>query len=172
MDVKVFDDGGVQTVHVALSQRNVEQLHRAPHGAKINRLCDDGLLVVAVEDDDRHYDGREPGPGLLPFKILRNPTSLVLLEVMEERRRQDERFPDQHLPNGTADLGDANAEIQAKARVRANESLGILTWRDILDEEVAEAFAEREPSRLREELIQVAAVAVRWVEDIDHGRQA
>lgn len=96
-------------------------------------------------------------------------TKQVLLEVLEERARQDQRFPDQHLPNGTAELGDANDEIHAKARVRANDSLGILTWRDILAEEVAEAFAEAEPTRLREELIQVAAVAVRWVEDIDNG---
>lgn len=94
-------------------------------------------------------------------------TKNVLLEVLEERARQDERFPDQHLPNGTADLGDASREIEAKGRCRANASLGILTWRDILAEEVAEAFAEAEPFRLREELIQVAAVAVRWVEDLD-----
>lgn len=41
------------------------------------------------------------------------------------------------------------------------------TWRHILQEEVAEAFAELDPAPLREELIQVAAVAVAWIEAID-----
>lgn len=44
---------------------------------------------------------------------------------------------------------------------------GIVTFRDILACEVAEAFAEEDPARLRAELIQVAAVAVQWVEAID-----
>ena len=34
-------------------------------------------------------------------------------------------------------------------------------------EEVAEAFEEHDPARLRSELVQVAAVAVAWVEKID-----
>jgi hypothetical protein len=42
-----------------------------------------------------------------------------------------------------------------------------LTWRDILLEEVYEAFAETDSDRLREELIQVAAVALSWVDAID-----
>ena len=37
----------------------------------------------------------------------------------------------------------------------------------LVREEVAEAFAESDPARLREELIQVAALAVSWVEKID-----
>lgn len=41
------------------------------------------------------------------------------------------------------------------------------TWMELLREEVSEAFCEDDPVRLREELVQVAAVAVSWVEDID-----
>lgn len=41
------------------------------------------------------------------------------------------------------------------------------TWRDILAEEFNEALAESDPDRLRAELVQVAAVAVNWVEAID-----
>lgn len=40
-------------------------------------------------------------------------------------------------------------------------------WRHILDEEVAEALAETDPERLRAELVQVAAVAVQWIEALD-----
>jgi malonyl CoA-acyl carrier protein transacylase len=42
-----------------------------------------------------------------------------------------------------------------------------VTWEHILTEEHYEAMAEEDPTRLREELIQVAAVAVAWVEAID-----
>lgn len=44
-------------------------------------------------------------------------------------------------------------------------------WRTILAEEVYEAFAETDPARLRHELVQVAAVAAAWVEDIDSRSQ-
>jgi hypothetical protein len=44
---------------------------------------------------------------------------------------------------------------------------GYLDWLHILREEVAEAFAESDPAKLRAELVQVAAVAVNWVEAID-----
>lgn len=44
---------------------------------------------------------------------------------------------------------------------------GGLTWRHILAEEMFEALAESDPAKLRAELVQVAAVAVQWVEAID-----
>ena len=37
----------------------------------------------------------------------------------------------------------------------------------LLREEIAEVFVESDADRLREELIQVAALAVSWVEKID-----
>jgi hypothetical protein len=37
----------------------------------------------------------------------------------------------------------------------------------VLDEEVWEAFAESDPAKLRAELVQVAAVAFRWIEALD-----
>ncbi|HYF53037.1 MAG TPA: hypothetical protein VEA41_02135 [Salinarimonas sp.] len=42
-----------------------------------------------------------------------------------------------------------------------------MTYSQILAEEVAEALAESDPMLLRAELVQVAAVAVQWVEAID-----
>ena len=47
------------------------------------------------------------------------------------------------------------------------EATGKPTWVHLLREELAEAFAETDPIRLREELIQVAALAVSWAEKID-----
>ena len=37
---------------------------------------------------------------------------------------------------------------------------------------VGEAFAESDPDKLRTELIQVAAVAVAWIESIDRNSEA
>ena len=44
---------------------------------------------------------------------------------------------------------------------------GFGTWADILLEEVAEALAEDVPSKVRAELVQVAAVAVKFIDAID-----
>lgn len=41
------------------------------------------------------------------------------------------------------------------------------TWLDLVREEVAEAFKESDPERLAEELLQVAALCVSWVETLE-----
>lgn len=41
------------------------------------------------------------------------------------------------------------------------------TWMHLVREEVAEAFKESDTDRLREELIQVAALCVSWIETLD-----
>lgn len=99
---------------------------------------------------------------------ITNPTKSVLRSVWEEREAQDIKWGEQNHPNGTgAHLRDQAHD--ARERCEAAFRRGEGTFRHILDEEVAEAFAESNPYRLREELIQVAAVAVAWVEKIDRG---
>ena len=100
-------------------------------------------------------------------------TGEVLDDVHDERRRQDRKWGEQNHPDGTK--SDPVSEAHADCiRHRADEAAraGTLTWRHILDEEVAEAFAEDDPARLREELVQVAAVAVGWIEAIDRRENA
>lgn len=46
-------------------------------------------------------------------------------------------------------------------------SIAVPHWSLILLEEVYEALAESDPAKLRAELIQVAAVAASWIENID-----
>lgn len=105
--------------------------------------------------------------------IVDGPTEAVLDEVRIERENQDAKWgADSDHPDGTARAGDlAMLGAAVKATVdaaHANRVVpGTLTWRHILDEEVREAFCERDPTGLRTELIQVAAVAVAWVEAID-----
>lgn len=94
----------------------------------------------------------------------------VLDEVYLERKRQHERWGEQNHPDGTAGRTTYLAAHRAKKRCTEAFEAGRGTWRHILAEEVAEAFAERDPEKLRNELVQVAAVATQWVEAIDRRR--
>lgn len=105
----------------------------------------------------------------------------VLDEVAAERERQDELWGEQHHPNGTGPLlalewfpntfvvGPAAADIEgwAKRRYEAERRQNTGTYEHILTEEWAEVIASDDPAKLRVELIQLAAVAVAWVEKID-----
>lgn len=92
----------------------------------------------------------------------------VLHEVHLERIRQDQKFGmDRTMPNGTGGPGLGHVRAAAQRACFVAFDLGNGTWRHILQEEVAEAFAESDPARLREELVQIAAVAVAWIEGID-----
>lgn len=91
----------------------------------------------------------------------------VVAEVVGERRRQVGLWGEQHHKDGTGAKFGYEAE-RAKARYKEEkQKFGDPTWKAILHEEVCEAFAEADYARLRKELIQVAAVALAWVEDID-----
>lgn len=104
----------------------------------------------------------------------------ILEEVAVERARQDDKWGEQNHPNGTGSdrtvlhsLGafqqDVNLDLAelAKQRVDLLARSGACTYEAILTEEWAEAIACDNPAELRAELIQVAAVAVAWVEAID-----
>jgi hypothetical protein len=110
----------------------------------------------------------------------------VVLELAEERTRQTAKHGDQsHLPDGTGAAlwlsmdddyirrhGIRRDNLAAWAKSRTDEASqvhgdGSITFEHILTEEWAEAIAESDPVALRAELVQVAAVAVQWVEAID-----
>lgn len=100
---------------------------------------------------------------------MTNPsaTDRVLSEVLAERARQDAKWGEQNHPDGTGHYPETiNADVARMARQGAAEG-GYLDWLHILREETAEAFAESAPAKLRTELVQVAAVAVAWIEAID-----
>lgn len=93
--------------------------------------------------------------------------SSVERELRDEREAQDAKWGEQNHPDGTG-LHYLKAEAD-KARHICDYAFEHQrgTWRHILAEEVAEAFAEKDPDKLRAELIQVAAVAQQWVAAID-----
>ena len=98
----------------------------------------------------------------------------VLGDVAAERRRQDDKWGEQNHPDGTGADKRPEGSLYFKfladyfrAECDAAAADGTITWRHILLEEFFEAMAEDDPLKLREELVQTAAVAVRWCEAID-----
>jgi hypothetical protein len=95
------------------------------------------------------------------------PDAGILGEIQAERARQDAKWGEQNHPDGTAITGDDERAANARHVCQAMASIGQGSWRDVLWEEVAEAFAESNPAALRAELVQVAAVAAAWIAAID-----
>jgi hypothetical protein len=102
----------------------------------------------------------------LGLQVWWQPADPVFVEIAEELARAYAKFPDQHLPDGTGRPGSRTAADEARAACQANGAADD-NWHDVLNEEVHEAFAETDPKALRAELVQVAAMAVRWIRDID-----
>jgi hypothetical protein len=92
----------------------------------------------------------------------------VLSDIRAERRRQDDKWGVRDRPDGTGltlmDLAYAS-EMHQRREQAARE--GQLTWSLIMEEKVAEAFAEADPGLVRKKLVQLAAICVAWVEDLD-----
>jgi hypothetical protein len=94
-------------------------------------------------------------------------TDRVLQQVLIERIAQDTKWGEQNHPDGTGyDGSDRHADFW---RQRCQDAFadGEGTWGHVLLEEVFEAIAENDPAKLRTELVQVAAVAVAWIEALD-----
>jgi protein involved in temperature-dependent protein secretion len=87
--------------------------------------------------------------------------------VDAERQAQLAKFGEQHHPDGTGDTWDQLTATDARQACQHATEQGTLAWRDILGEEVYEAFAESDPAALRAELVQVAAVCAAWISDLD-----
>lgn len=96
----------------------------------------------------------------------------ILAEIGNERRRQDELWGLGQLgiPDGTGH--EKFKELAGEARIECDRATAAMevTFMHVLLEEVMEALAESDEDRLRVELIQVAAVAAKWVQAIDRRR--
>lgn len=96
----------------------------------------------------------------------------TLFEVADEMDRQVKLFGVQdHLPSIVPNYNyGILPEHQAKEVCDRRKEASSLSWVDILIEEVAEVVAaafQGSDLQVREELIQVAAVAMSWVECLD-----
>jgi hypothetical protein len=97
-----------------------------------------------------------------------------MAELDAERQRQLKQWGDQTHPDGTGITGDKERADSARHLCQSMAERGEVTWRDILWEEIAEAIAESDPEKLREELVQSGAVIAAWILDLDRraGRTA
>lgn len=90
----------------------------------------------------------------------------VMADVRAERLRQETRWGKQRHSNGTSikfkPLADA-----ARNATRAADANGQNTWGHIAREEFWEVMSETDRVKLREELIQLGAVVIAWVECLD-----
>lgn len=108
-----------------------------------------------------------------------NPTrtALVLALVRKEREAQEARYgsANELLRDGSGPetrwlgpyTGDSASSVQRELRRDYEDwedEVGAPTWVHLVREEIAEAFEEDDPARLAEELVQVAALCVSWVE--------
>lgn len=95
----------------------------------------------------------------------------VLADVKAEREAQDRMWGVQEFPDGSGPEFIEEAE-RAKQECTTAYQRGELTWRHILTEEFFEALAESDPTALRTELVQTAAVAVKWIQSLDRRHSA
>ena len=104
-------------------------------------------------------------------------TLKVLNRVLAERKAQEARYGATNalLVSGTGPetrwlgpyTGHSAEQIERTLRRDYEgweDEEGLPTWAHLVREELAEAFKESDPERLAEELIQVAALCVSWVE--------
>lgn len=102
-------------------------------------------------------------------------TEVVLELVRNERTRQFQKYgtnakqvdgtgPD--IPWAEPFTRDSAVALECGFRSDYDNTVGPVTWMQLIREEVAEAFQEADPDRLSTELIQVAALCVSWVEKI------
>ena len=95
----------------------------------------------------------------------------VLCEIIEERGRQDMIWGiQQHpiKPTGREFTRKfVELEKDAKTSYGLAEMSGSVTWYDILWEEFCEVFAQDDPIKQREELVQLNAVSLAMIEYLD-----
>lgn len=105
----------------------------------------------------------------IPIEHLR-----LYADIYAERQYQIKKWGEQHRNLGTGGKAWQNRADKAKARCDAAERNSRstnpddkATWLAVLEEEFCEAMAESDYARVKAELIQVAAVAVAIIEDIE-----
>lgn len=111
------------------------------------QIATEVLLSIEKHGDQRHLP-MGTGPETFPLETMRG-VGFLLDDVQASR------------------LADA-ATRDTKAHSRNEGGDGTVTWWHILREEVFEAAAEDDPAKLRAELIQVAAVALKMIDALDH----
>jgi hypothetical protein len=98
-----------------------------------------------------------------------NQVENILLDLDKECSNHLTKWGDQRHPDGTGTLRYVTEQAEARVRyeMMSEATEGDPSWDLILLEEVYEALSEKDHAELRKELVQVAAVCVSWIHDID-----
>jgi len=107
-------------------------------------------------------------------------------EIIAERARQDKKWGEQNHPSIRKFLLNTRAPFkpyeiadeykildveEAKRICDLMTARGDCTWADIAIEEMCEAVCTTDENHRREELVQLAAVVMAWIESIDRNKQ-
>ena len=92
----------------------------------------------------------------------------ILAEMFVELVRARRLYPDSmSMPNGTGGGGRRTWEAIARNSCERADREGRLTHAHVFDEEASEVLAADTDAELRKELVQVGAVCLKWIADID-----
>jgi hypothetical protein len=183
MTVKVyFNDGRIEEFPNAYAYWEWgDDEERTDSGFRINSIDRNCTSVVAFvypgeckkieitsEECDKVFK-RPPRKSGISGKLYR-----IFAEISRECKRQDEKWGEQDHPMLYPEyLEQAREGAENAKRVCAlNASIKKLSWYDILTEEILEAFSETELEKQREEMIQVAAVAVQIIKCLNKRMEA
>lgn len=104
-----------------------------------------------------------------PTSVYHDTQYVALSRILAELGFQDAKWGSgRHQTDGTGEeffSRDLSDSVRRLTELKFEAGQG--TWADILLEEVYEALCERNPRKLKAELIQVAAVCAAWVVDIE-----
>lgn len=101
-------------------------------------------------------------------KIFRTPGVADFAEAVDdERQRQLKLWGPQPLPDGTGLPEQVESSEYVRQMCKDAFADGEGTHAFIMIEEAYEVLAETDPVKLKEELIQLAAVCAKWIADID-----
>lgn len=173
--------GGVSIPAVVGPDAAVEQLRRVGPGEVYEVRPIKSPFVFGVDPGGVSVPSlaERAASARLPGRATARRILGVLDEVAAERQRQDARWGQQNHPSFLGDHSGVGSwllrssyygvptEWDAKRNTEDRFRKGIGTYGDIFIEEVAEAIGASSEDRLREELVQCAAVAVAWIEAID-----
>lgn len=121
----------------------------------------DGLEVETCAPNDYHPDcGRRVAD-------CDCRTVAVLADVQAERLRQIAKWGVQHREDGTDLFTYPSIAVRSRENFQNAEARGTATWPQTLNGSFYEAISTADVAALRATLIELAAVACAWVEDID-----
>lgn len=121
----------------------------------------DGVEVEACKPGDYHADcGQRVAE--CDCRIV-----AVLADVRAEHVRQIVKFGVQHREDGADSMTYGPIAARSRENFQNAEANGGATWHRALNGPFFESVSETDPAALRAVLVELAAVACAWVEDID-----